>query len=268
MGFNAPGRVHFGAVNLKPILGCLPHHEGGAAHIGDLCNRFFRRNAVRHFHQRTFGVAIQQQVGFGVNQDGAAHLVLPIVVMRNPPQRRFDATDDDWHFGVGFSAPLTVNQHTAVRSLATCAAGRVGVIAADFAVRGVAVDHGIHVASGHAKKQIGLAQSLEGFGAVPLGLRDDAHAKTLGFQHAPNDGHAKTRVVHIGVARDQNDVATVPAQLRHFGAAHRQKRRRAKTRCPVFAVAGQGLGGALKKGDVQRGIHQPSILVGGPALKD
>ena len=55
----------------------------------------------------------------------------------------------------------------------------VGVVGADFAVRRVAVDHGIHVARGHAPKQVGPAQRLERLGALPVGLGNDAHAKAL-----------------------------------------------------------------------------------------
>ena len=175
---------------------------------------------MRHFNQCAFCVAIQQQIGFGIYQNGTANLVLPIVIMRDTTQRCFDAADDDGHRWIRFAASLAVDQHAAVRALAAHTAGRVRVIAADFAVCGVAVDHRIHIAGGHAVKQIRLTQGLKCFDAVPFGLGNDANAKTLGFEHATNDRHAKTRVVHIRVASDQNDVATVPAKLRHFCATH------------------------------------------------
>ena len=255
MRLHAPRHVHLGGVNFKPSLGRGSYHESRTAHIGDIGHGLFGSQAMCHFHQSTFGVAVQQQIRFGVNQDGATHLVLPIVVMRYSAQRRFNAANDDGHIRVGFTAALAVHQHTAVGALAAHTTCGVGVITADFSIGCVAVDHGVHVARGDAIKQIRFAKRLKRFSAVPLGLGNDAHAKTLRLQHAPNDSHTKTGVVHIGVAGDQNDVAAVPAQLRHLGTAHGQKRGRAKTCRPVFAVTGQGLGNALEKGDINGGVH-------------
>ena len=247
--------VHLGGVNFKPTLWGVAHHECCATHIGDVGDGLFGSQAMGYFHQGAFGVAIQKQICFGVNQDGATHLVLPIVVMRYTAQRRFNATDDDGHIGVSLTAALAVHQHTAVGSLATHATRRVSVITADFSISGVAVDHGVHVARGHAIKQIGFAKRLKRLRAVPFRLGNDAHPESLRFQHATNDRHAKTGVVHIGVAGDQNNVATVPTQLRHLGATHGQKRCRAKPRRPILAVTGQGFGNALEKGNIDGSVH-------------
>ena len=90
---------------------------------------------------------------------------------------------------------------------------------------------------------------------MPFGLGDDADAKALRLQHATDDGHAETGVVHIRVAGHQNDVATVPSELRHFSAAHGQKRCCAEASRPILFVTGQRFGGAIEKGDVYRGVH-------------
>ena len=55
-------------------------------------------------------------------------------------------------FAVGFAGPLGVDDHGAVGTLAGHAAGRVGVVGANLPVRGVAVDHGVHVAGGNAEE--------------------------------------------------------------------------------------------------------------------
>ena len=175
--------------------------------------------------------------------------------MRNAAQRTFDAAEHDRRVLVGLTAALAVDDGRAIGPLAADITGRVGVVAADLAVGRVAVDHGIHVARGHAPEQIGLAQDLERLGALPVRLRNDANAKALRFKHAPDHRHAKTRVIDVGVARHQNDVATVPAQQVHLGAAHGQEFGRAKTHCPVLAVGGQRLGSAREKGNVREGSH-------------
>ncbi len=107
----------------------------------------------------------------------------------------------------------------------------------------------------HAEEQVRLAQRLERLGALPVGLGNDADAKALRLQHAADHRHAEARVVDVGVARDQDDVAAVPAELLHLGAAHGQERGRAEALGPVRAVAGQRLCGARKKGDVDGGVH-------------
>ena len=58
MRLNPSGHIHLGAVDLKPTLRGVTHHEGSATHIGDIGDGFFGCQAMRHFHQGTFGVAV------------------------------------------------------------------------------------------------------------------------------------------------------------------------------------------------------------------
>jgi hypothetical protein len=256
---DAAGLVHAGGVDFEPAFGrfvAAAAHEGGAAHVGDLLHRFLAGQAVGNLDDGALGVAVQQQVALGIDDDRAAHLVRPVVVVRDAAQRALDAAEDDRHVVPGFPAALRIHDGRAVGARAADVAGRVGVVAADLAVRGVAVDHRIHVAGGYAEEQVRLAQRLEGLGALPVGLRDDAHAKALRLQHAADHRHAEAGVVDVGVARDHDDVAAVPAERVHFLARGRQELGRAETGRPVLAVAGQRLGGAREKGDVDGGVHR------------
>ena len=256
MGLDHTGLVHHGGIHLEPAVFGAAAEERRAAHVGDAFHRIAAGNAVRHFDQGALGVAIQQDVALAVHHDGAAHLVAPVVIVGNAAQRTLDATQHDGHILVGLAAALAVDDGRTVRALAAHVAGGVGIVAADLAVRRVAVDHGIHVPRRHAPEQIGLAQGLEGLGALPVGLGDDAHAEALGFQHAPDHRHAEAGVVDVGIPGHQDDVAAVPAQLIHLRPAHRQKRGRAKAFRPVRAIAGQRLGIALKKGNINRCVHR------------
>ena len=47
----------------------------------------------------------------------------------------------------------------------------------------------------------------------------------LRFEQAADDGHAEARVIHVGIAGDDDDIALVPAQRGHLGARHRQEGR-------------------------------------------
>ena len=256
MGFHPARIVHTARINFEPTLGRLTSKESCATHIGDLLHRLLGRQAMGNFHDGPLGIAIQQQVALGIDHYAAAHLVAPVVVVGNATQRSFDAPQNHRHIFERLTATLAVHDGRAVGPFATHVARCVGIVTADLPVRGVAVDHGIHIARGHTPKQVGFAQGLKGVSAGPVRLRNDAHPKTLVFQHAANHGHAETGVVYIRVTRYQNDVAAVPAQLVHFGAAHGQKRGRAKTRSPVLAVAGQRLGSTRKERNVEWCVHR------------
>ncbi len=89
------------------------------------------------------------------------------------------------------------------------------------------------------KNRLGLPSALKGFGALPVGLGDDADAEALGLQQPADDRHAEARVIDIGVAGDQDDVAAVPAELVHLRPGHRQERRGAEAVRPIFAMGKQ-----------------------------
>ena len=259
MRLNRSGRIDLGGIDFRPAQPrrvVRAADKSGAAHIGNLRDGHFGRQAVCHLHQRTLGVAVQKQVALGVQHNGAAHFVRPVVVVGNAAQRAFNAAQNQRHIRKSFAAALAVHNGGAVGALAAHVAWGVGVVRSNFAVRRVAVDHGVHIARRHAPKQVGFAKRLEGLGTGPVGLRNDAHPKTLRLEHATHHRHTEAGVVHIGVAGDQNHVAAVPTQLVHFGAAHGQKFGRAKARRPVLSVAGQGFGRTRKVRDVNQCIHE------------
>ncbi|MGY4433055.1 hypothetical protein ACVWWO_005532 [Bradyrhizobium sp. F1.13.1] len=66
---------------------------------------------------------------------------------------------------------------------------------------------------------------------MPVRLRDDADAKALRLQQPADDGHAEAGVVDIGIAGHQHDVAGIPAERIHLGAAHREERSRLARAC-------------------------------------
>ena len=119
---------------------------------------------MRNFYDLPFAVPIDEKVSLGIHQDRAAHLVRPVVVMGDSAQAGLDATQHDGNLLVGFPAALGIHRHAAIGPFVRLTPRRVGIIGADLAVGGVAVDHGIHVAAGHSEKQIGFAQSLESIG--------------------------------------------------------------------------------------------------------
>ena len=107
---------------------------------------------MRDFDDGSLGVAVQQQITFSIYHDGAAHFVAPIIVMRYAAQAAFYASQHNRHVLKGLATALAIDDGSTVRTLAAYITRRVGVITADFAICGVAVDHGVHVAAGHTPK--------------------------------------------------------------------------------------------------------------------
>ena len=213
--------IQTGGVNAAPAREGLFHHDGGIAHIADLIDGFAHRQAMSHFHQRTLAVAEHQHIGLGVHQHRAAHGIGPVIIVGGTAQAGFDAAEDHGHIFPRLFTALGVDQGGAVRTLARYVAGGVSVIMTQLTVGGVAVDHRVHVAGGHAEEQVRFAQTHEVVFGVPVRLGDDPHAEPLRFQHSAADGHPEARVVDVGVAGHQNNVAAIPAKLIHLFTRHR-----------------------------------------------
>ncbi len=156
--------------------------------------------------------------------------------MGDAAQAGFDAADDQWHLPVGFAQALAVDDHRPIGSLVAGVARRIGVVIAPFAIGGIAIDHGVHIAGGDAEEQVGLAQGLEVVCRGPVRLGDDAHPEALRLQQTPDHRHAKAGVIDIGVTGDDDDIAAVPAQRIHLGAGHGQFGSGAEAFRPELAV--------------------------------
>ncbi len=159
--------------------------------------------------------------------------------MGDAAQAGLDPTDDDGDVFVRLTAALSIDCDGAIGALAGCALRCVSIVRADLAVGRVAIDHRIHIASGDAEEQIGSAQLHEIRRRGPIRLGDDADPKSLCLQHSSNHRHAEAGVVHVGITGDDDDIAAVPAQGVHFGARHRQERRRAEAPGPELTVGEQ-----------------------------
>ncbi|MNP27478.1 hypothetical protein D3C76_1203910 [compost metagenome] len=175
--------------------------------------------------------------------------------MGDTAQRGLDAAEHDRHALVRLAAALAVDHAGAIRALAGQAARGIGVVGTDLLVGGVAVDHRVHVAGRDTEEQVRLAELHEVVFGLPVRLGNDAHAEALGFQQAADDGHAERRMVDVGIAGDDDDVAGIPAELIHLRPAHRQEWRRAETLGPELRIVEQRLGG-LHHG------HRESRIIG------
>ena len=108
--------------------------------------RLARPQAVRDLDDGALGVAVDQQVGARVDQDRAADLVRPVVVVGDAAQAGLDAADHDGDVAERLAAALRVDDHRAIGPLAAAPPGRIRVVGAQPPVGRVAVHHRVHVA--------------------------------------------------------------------------------------------------------------------------
>ena len=164
--------------------------------------------------------------------------------MRNTPQTCLDSADNDRNISVSLAGTLGIDDDRSIRPLTALTSGGLGVVASNPAIARIPIDHRIHISGGDAEKEVGLAEDPKWIGALPVRLGDDSDPETLRLEQAPDDSHPETRVVDVCVARDHDDVATVPAQSVHLRTTHGQEGRHPKSGGPVLAV-GKDVGSSL-----------------------
>src|SRR5471032_1344769 len=223
-------------IDFVPIFRRIATDERGAAHVGDVFDLVTVGQTLGDFDNRTLGVAVEQDVGAGVDQDRVTYPVLPVIVMSDAAQGSFDATEDNRHVFVGFFTALAVDQARAVRTFARHATGGVGVIGTDFLVGGIAVDHRVHVAGRDTEEQVRLTELHEVVFGLPVRLGNDPDAEALGLQQPADDRHTERRMVNVCITGDDDDVAGIPAELIHLLPAHGQEWRWPETFGPVLGI--------------------------------
>ena len=81
--------------------------------------------------------------------------------------------------------------------------------------------HAIDISRGNQKTKPWLSVFLKGVGTFIIGLRKDGDTKSCILQDTGDDGNAKGRVIHVGVARYVYKIRCIPATRDHVGTAER-----------------------------------------------
>ena len=187
----------------------------GAPHVGDLLHRGAGGEAGQDLHRGPLPHAIGQDVRLGVKEDGAAHLVLPVVVVGEAAQAGLQAADDDGDVPKDLPHPVGVHHGGVVGAQPRPPSGGVGVVVAALFGGGVVGHHGVQVAGGNHHRQAGLPQGGEGRRGAPVGLGQDGHPIALVLQKTADDGGTEGGVVHVCVPGDDENVIIVPAPVGH-----------------------------------------------------
>ena len=219
-GYRLKGRaLHLWIGTRRRIFG----NKGGSLYICNLPDGRSGGQTGRNFPGGALSHAVDQQIRLAVEEDGAAHLVLPIVVVGKAAQTGLQAADHQRNVPKGLPHLVGIDDHRPVGPQAGPIARGIGVVMAALFGHGIVGHHGVDVAAGEQNTQPRAAQCCKGASLAPVRLGQDCHPVALGLQHPGNNGRAKGGVVDIGVAGDDQEVKLLPAPLRQIRFGDRQK---------------------------------------------
>jgi hypothetical protein len=201
---------------LELLPAALAHHEARAPDVAHVLDLVARLEPLGELPDRALAHAEDHHVGLGVEQDRAAHLLAPVVVVGDPAQRGLDASEHDRHAGIGAARHVRVHDAGPVGPGAGASPRRILVLRPHLLLRGQLVEHAVEVAGGDAHEQPGGAHHEPVVEVVPARLRDHAHAEAARLEEATDQRPAERRVVDVRVAVDDEHVELVPAARLHL----------------------------------------------------
>ena len=193
---------------------------GGSGNTG---KRFTVLQTLEDLQRGPFPHAVDQNVRFAVNEERGAHLILPVVVVSDPPETRFHPAEDRGLSGECRLAELGIDHRCMGRLQTGLTAGRKHVLMAHAASRRVNADHRVHVSAGDGTADGGRAEGLERVGILPVRLGDHADTIALIHQQTPDQCRTEGWMVHIGIARNKKDVDRIPFAGFHLFPGQRNK---------------------------------------------
>ncbi len=165
--------------------------------------------------------AVTEQVGTTINQNTAAHPVVPIVIVGKAAQRCLQPPEDEGHVPIRLPDPVAVDNDRAVRAQPHLPARRIVVIPAPLFRRRIVRHHGVDIPGRHQKPEPRPAEPAKILTAPKVRLRQHRHPKPGSLQHARDDGGAKRGVVDIRVPAHKDKISLPPAPRQHILPRHR-----------------------------------------------
>jgi len=172
---------------------------------------------LRELQDGPFAHAVDEGVGLGVEEDGTADGIGPIVIVGDAAQAGFDAAEDDRPGGFE-RAPdqVGIDDHGPVgAAVVEPARGKV-VALPPLLEGGIVGDHRIDTASADAPEEPGLAEAGDLLRVLDRWLGDDANAEAVMVEPFADLRGAVEGAVDVTVTGDEDDVARLPAQLVHL----------------------------------------------------
>ena len=181
-------------------------------------------DAAGQLEHRALPHSVTEPVRPGGNQHRRHQAVLPIVIVRDPPERSLNPADHDRDLGVELLQNLRIDRHGIVRPRPRLSFRRVSVVMAEPLGRRIMVDHGIHGPGIDPEIQPRSPQFPEIPQVVPpVRLGHDSHPVAPFLEPAADDRRPERRMVDKGIARNENHINVIPSEredLLHRGRKH------------------------------------------------
>ena len=231
--------LHFGGEGIVPLVGAdsleggdlyvlkgangVLRRVGGAPDIGEALHRLPLCEALGNLPRSPLPHAVDQEVRPGVEEDGAADFIVPVVVVGKAAQAPLQPADDDGQAGEGLPGPARVDDGGPVGAQAHLVPGAVGVAGAALFGGGVVGHHGVDVPAADEHAVPGPPHGPEGVRTVPIRLGEDRRAEPQALQAPGDEGGAEAGVVDIGVGGDHQKVVVPPIPPVHVLQTDRQE---------------------------------------------
>ena len=190
--------------------------KAGAFYSGDPGRRRALHQESGDLQSGLLAHAVHQQIRLRVEQEGPAHLVVPVVIMGEPPERGLQTSHDDGDVAEDLPDLVAVDDGCPVGTQTGPVSRGIGVIMPPLFRCGVVGYHGVDIPAVDEDAVPRPAQGSEGFGVCPVGLGQDGDTVARVLQQPADDRRAEGGVVHIGVPGDQEEVAVVPVPAQHL----------------------------------------------------
>ena len=139
--------------------------------------------------------------------------------MSESSQTCFDTSNDRRESLKGALNSGSIGDDRSIWTSAGMTPWSVGIVVANLLGRSVMVDHRIHGTGRDSGEQPRTAHDLEGFRISPVRLSEDTNPKAFGFEQAGQKWCTESRMVDIGISRNEEHIEFVPAALFHFSPA-------------------------------------------------
>lgn len=143
---------------------------------------------------RFFAHAVDKGIGTAVYQNAGQHLVLPVVVVREPAHTGFDASEYDGDIGIETLQYLAIDDRRIFGPHVRTGIGSIGIVAAQTLVGRIFVDHGVHAAGTDTENRRGRPSFLKSrrssrqLGWGTMATRRPSASRIRPMTAAPNEG--------------------------------------------------------------------------------
>ena len=128
---------------IQPFQGTAPVH--GSRDVGDILHCQARVQGVGNLHHRALAHAVGNHIRPGIQQNAAAHLIVPVIIVPKPAQAGLNTAQNHRHILIDPADEIAVDNHRPIRPQAHAPSGGVGVCGAVLFGHRVVIYHGIHI---------------------------------------------------------------------------------------------------------------------------